>query len=288
MKRTWVFALPVNREIVIYDENVEDYVSKFISEDWAKRLVDNTNVAIKSWESDTPDGLSNYYPPVIKEHKLDGWRGGDIISAKIGGQADRHGVYLQIDWRDKTWEQIESLETQHISIGTTSDYTDSRGRKFDTIIKELSLTEDPRLKDIGTIQDTIRLQLAETLNNKVEVEMTPEEMVEALAKLLARIEELEKQVGELKGEEVVAEEGAEEVIAEELSEDMPKDEDELAVQLADKLVAKAAKIAEAKLLKLRLNDGPTAPAPKKLDPLAKAKASGLKGRAAVEAALGNK
>lgn len=285
MKRTWVFALPVNREIVIYDENVEDYVSKFISEDWAKRLVDNTNVAIKSWESDTPDGLSNYYPPVIKEHKLDGWRGGDIISAKIGGQADRHGVYLQIDWRDKTWEQIESLETQHISIGTTSDYTDSRGRKFDTIIKELSLTEDPRLKDIGTIQDTIRLQLAETLKTKEEVKMTPEEMVEAIAKLLARIEELEKQVGELKGEAVVEEAGAEEVIAEELSEE---DEDKIAMELADKLVVRATKLAEAKLLKLRLNDGPAHNSPKKLDPLAKAKAQGLKGRAAVEAALGNK
>ena len=168
MKESWVFALPTEREIVVYSDEVEDYVSRFISEEWAAKLVDNTNVAIKSWETDAPENMTSFYPPLIKEHKPDGWRGGDILSAKIGGEGSRRGVYLQIRWRDDVWSNIENLTTQHISIGTTANYIDSRGRKFDTIIKELSLTEDPRLKDIGTIQDTISLKLADTINKKEE------------------------------------------------------------------------------------------------------------------------
>ena len=88
--KTWVFALPINETIYLWDMELNDYTKVFVEPAWAVGLVKNTNRAITNWKSDAPPGLTQYYPPILKEHNNNGWRGGDILKAKITGLGSKH------------------------------------------------------------------------------------------------------------------------------------------------------------------------------------------------------
>lgn len=265
MHNTWVFALPVNREIFIWDESSEEYVAKYISEDWALDLVNNTNQAIHAWEQDAPEGMSTFYPPILREHTLEGWRGGDILQARLAGDGDARGVYINVNWGDGVWKNITNQETQHVSIGTAANYVDSHGRMFKNIIKELSITSDPRLKDIGTIQDTLELILSEGKTNKAlneqEEVMTLEEMIETVAALTKRIEDAEAMLAELKADkELEKEDEPDPELSDKPDEEEEKKEEELVAKLSDKI---ADRLMSKMGKNIRLSDIPSKPAPAK-------------------------
>jgi hypothetical protein len=298
--QTWVFALPVEREIYFWDEAKGDYVSRYVSEKWARGLVDCTNRAIQAWREDAPEGLTPYYPPVRKDHEATAQRYGDIFEAKVEGEGDKRGVYLLVNWLDWIWDQIQSLGTQHVSIGTVAGYVDYKGRVYESLINELSITDTPRLKDIGTIQDTVSLRLIDVLPpnpNKQGESMDEQEMIALIDALLKRVEALEAAHAEMIAKMEVKEEAVEvedmeagdmnpeeDIVAEDMYEEK---EEEIVAQLADKIYARAEKVALEKLKGMRLGDAPAGKAPqaRKADKLAAAKAQGLTGLAAITASL---
>lgn len=302
LRKTWVYALPVNKNIIVWDDDIKDYQEIFIDPIWARNLVDNTNRAIKAWELDTPRGVTPYYPPVLKEHIPNGWRGGDVLKAKITRKDNLHGVFLLIRWIDNVWSDIEKLNTQHISIGTVSNYTDAKGRRYNTLINELSLTENPRLKDIGRIQDYINLRLKDGYAPKIkDLKMNEVELLALIEELNAKYAEIESQLADLvswKMEmaskddsevELEMEDKKEEL--EVVMEDMPKDQDkeeDVVLALADHIESRAIALAKQRLLNLRLGEIPAAKPPKASRPkdkLAEAKSKGLSGSAAILASL---
>jgi len=293
-----IFALPVGKEICFWDADKEEYVVRTITQDYASRLVEYTNQAILNWKMDTPEGLSVTYPPVLSEHKTDGKRFGAILLAELMGIGDTYGVYLDIDWIDSVWDQISNDETQHVSIGTLADYTDYKSRNYPVIISEVSITGNPRLKNIGKIQDTLSLRLVDAISKTKGVRMSQEEMLALLDAMLKRVEGLEASKAEqdAKLAELMAMMDAEAPADEapvdedaEMSEDvlLEDEEDKIVAQLADKMIKRAEKVAIEKLKGMRLGEFPASQAPKKVskDRLANAKSRGLSGMDAIRASL---
>lgn len=295
MAKSWVFALPINQEIWVWDESKSDYVPRTISTNQAKQIVAETKRALEYWRSITPSGSTPYTPPVLREHERQGSRYGSILDAKVSGTLEMRGIYLHIDWLDATYEDIESYKSQHVSIGITPSYRDGTGEVFGSIIDEVSLTEHPRLRGIGSIQDTLSLRLSDVIQTKGD-NMSEEEVIALFEQYNAKLQELYDSMIALKAElDAIkpaedapveasdAEEKPEEDIEASDAEDEAKKEEELAARLADKLFAH--------LQGMRLGDRPNAPAPSgkrpvtPIDKLAAAKQKGLSGMDALKASF---
>lgn len=290
--RQWVFALPVGRDVWFWDDERGEYYVKNIELAYAQELVNNTNEALSVWASDTPPSMSPYKIPVLKEHARMGWRGGDIYGARLAGEGLAYGIYLDVEWLPEVEQAIASGSTAHVSIGTAANYVDYTGRAWGALIDELSITENPRLKNLGTIQDTMALRLSDAVKNGVKKKMEDAEIMGHFDKVNARVEGTEKKLDEVLEllkklnpddadvvDEVIDEES---VDGEQAGEGDEGDPDEDAVmKLADRLVKKASIKAAEKLGLERLNDHvPTDRAPKgKKTREQEADELGLKGKA---------
>lgn len=298
MSKSWVFALPVNQEIWVWDESKQDYVPKTISTAQARSIVDETKRALAYWQSITPAGSTPYTPPVLREHVREGKRFGSILDVKLSGLAEKRGIYLLIDWAESTFEDIEERESQHVSIGITPSYRDGTGEVFSSIIDELSLTEHPRLRGIGSIQDTLSLRLSDVILPQEEKNMSDEEILALAEQLLAKVEALAETVAAIRVELDAIKKPAEEEAVEASDEDKKEEdedleasdeqseeekEDEIAARLADKIFKN--------LQDMRLGERPNAPAPSgkrpvtAVDKLSAAKAKGLTGLEALKASF---
>jgi len=289
---SWVFALPVDQEIWAWDESKKDYTKRIISSKQAKAIVLETRRALDYWKSITPTGSTPYRPPVLREHERTGTRFGSVLDAKVKGFGKKRGIYLHVDWLSATYADIEEFKSQHVSIGISGSYRDGTGEQFSAFVDELSLTEHPRLRGIGSIQDTLSLRLSDAIQSKEkimsedEIMALVEQFQAQVAELAAQIQSLTEQFAAMKPVEIEASDSDkdDEDDLEASDEDKEKKEDEMAARLADKI--------HKNLLSLRLGDRPTPPAPSGVrkpvtteDKLAAAKASGLTGRAAIEKAL---
>lgn len=286
--KSWVFALPTNREFWAWDKAKQRYTPRVVTTEQARRIVEETKRALEHWARLAPAGGSAYTPPVLREHKREGARCGSILDVKLSGVLERRGLWLLVDWLDATAHDIETFKSQHVSIGIDPSYRDGSGEVFGPLIDELSLTEHPRLREIGSIQDTLNLRLADALEQE-------QVMEEELKALMERIELLESKVAAM--EEKAQEAPAEAPEAEMSDEEQPAAEDEevrasdfeaLALRLADLLAPRLAEDLKSQ----RQGERPAAAPPtgqrKPTTPEAKIKAAnaqGLVGIAAIKASL---
>lgn len=280
--RCWIFALPVNVEVWAWSADAQDYLPRLVTEAEAAGYVAETQRALAHWRAVAPAGLTPYRPPLLVEHERRGERLGSIIEARLAGTGARRGVYLLADWTPQGWARVQSGRACHVSISTTPHYRDGDGAEFRGLIDELSLTEHPRLKNIGTIQDTLALRLADALNTRGTL-MTPEEMVAKIESQDATIAEMKKMLEEL----IVAR-----VDLADPPADVPPVDEEMMMALSDRIIAGIKPAVEAQVVTtlkgMRLGDGATLPAKGKtqqLDPLAKAKAEGKSGMDALKSAF---
>lgn len=283
MKRQWVFALPIGREITFWDEATSSYVLHTVDEDYGQRLVANTNAALKAWREDSPEGSTPYTLPVLREHRRMGWRGGSIFGSRMAGVGPRHGVYLDVEWTSEVEKAIADKATNFVSIGTLGVYTDYQGRDFSPMIEELSITENPRLKNMGAIQDTQSLRLSEAVRQGVDT-VDEQKILEMLTQIADRLDAVDARV--LANEEAFlaymekankAEEGEPVVVASEDGE--PKEEEKDPVlELSERLQKAAIKDARSKLAGLKLGELTVQAAPSRtLDRRAQGVALGLTG-----------
>lgn len=187
-----------------------------------------------------------YRPPVLREHERDGERVGTILDVKLAdGQ-----LYALTEWSATAWQGVQNGTIRHVSAGWDYDFLLQDGSRYDVVLQEFSITSSPVLKSIGTIQDTLGLQLAEQRAPTKEAPMDPEkvqEMLDALASALEKIAALEAghaelmdKIAALEGMAMAEDKPAEE---EEMAEDEPKgtpsavgmDPEEFANLLADRI-----------------------------------------------------
>lgn len=178
---SWIFALPVGREFW------DGKRLRTVSEEEAQVYLSNTRAAMSFFDKSAPDGGTPYRFPIKEDHK-EGKRYGDILDVKIAGEGDWFGIWVKAGWNKTTWEEIAASNRKHVSIAIRGFELED-GTQLGPTIVETSLTEDPRLQSIGTIQDTLDIKLSRT-----EAGETEESMDEELKALLAKIAEGQAQI----------------------------------------------------------------------------------------------
>lgn len=197
---TWVKLLNVGSEI--WDGRkmrmMDEQFIKTISSEWRKAQYSFDQIAREN-------GTKPYRFPVKINHQTDGSRKGDIVDVKIKNGA----LYAKAEWTDVALAAIQSNDYQHVSIGVWPEYSNEKGEKFGPLITEFSITEYPRVQSIGTIQDTMELELSNKEMNMATVtkeEMEKQELEQEKEELEDMAEEREKLKKELEGEEMEASE----------------------------------------------------------------------------------
>ena len=178
-KASWVRLL--NGDSEVHDGKrtrriTKDYLVK-VAQEWRKANYTFDEIAKR-------EGTKPYRFPAKINHTPDGKRYGDIVDMKVQNGA----LFAKVEWNDSTWESIQANAYQHISVGIWPEFINQDGEKFGPIVTEISLTEWPRVQGIGTIQETLHMELAnmaEQNENKLEdqelegaVEETSEEVAE--------------------------------------------------------------------------------------------------------------
>lgn len=189
-KATWVRLLNVGSEVF------DGKKMRMMSSDFIKSVVAEWRKAQYSFDLIAKENETKPYRfPVKINHKTDGSRKGDIVDVKINNNA----LYAKAEWTEEALKAIESNDYQHVSVGIWPEYTNEKGETFGPLITEFSITEYPRIQSIGTIQDTMLLELSQIKDvnmstvtredlDKLELEREKEE----LRKMQEEKEELEK------------------------------------------------------------------------------------------------
>lgn len=206
-------------------------------------------------------------------------------------------MWLFVDWLDATAADIKAYKSQYVSIGTVQSYRDGSGQVFGPIVDELSLTEHPRLRGIGAIQDTLNLRLSdamETEMTKEEIEamlterMTP--LMDQIAAQQATIDELKQALAEKEPEVELTDEEKEPEVEVEMADEEKPDE-AMETRLADRITEQVTTKLVERLGTMRLGGHPAAAPPIGKTPrtieekLRAARAKGLSGQAAIDEAL---
>lgn len=282
--QSWIRVLPIDRPFCYEGDEGLEWVT--VDKNMAASLVGNTNAAILLWKRLAQEkSITAYNPPILRGHKDDGNRFGDVIEVKVGSGY----LFCLVDWLDATAEEIEANSARFVSVGLKFNWTDDTGRFWPSIIKEVSLTATPRLKDLGSIQDTLQLTLSEARSDysegedKMEIEARMTALEELNAALLDRIAALEAAHAAMSAAAVEAELKAQEDKDEdkELEDKDKEEEKEKSMGLSEADITRLSSAVVSRLRDVRLGDGRPAqtPQPKFASPEAEAKAKGLVGDA---------
>ena len=218
--QSWVFALPLGTAHV-KDEATSKMVELDVSEELARKVASETRRSLYQFADYADIDQTPFTWPVRVEHKAEGKRYGGILDAKVAGEGRKRGVYLKVDWKKGTWEDILASEYEFVSIGLAGKYTDEQGKGYSPLITEVSLTDNPRFKRIGSIQDTLQLRLSD---KDTPMELTEEQLNELIDKRVA--ERLAEQPEETPEEEAPEADEADEADEEETDEETPEESEE--------------------------------------------------------------
>jgi len=161
--------------------------------DFLKAVASETRRALYLYETYAPKDSKPFRMPVLLEHNRSGGRYGDILDLKLSGEGDRFGLYVKVLPQEDVRLGINSGRIQFVSVGISGAYTDERGEVYSPYMSELSLVASPHLKSIGSIQDTLSLQLSEAVQAELNTLSEAEEMelADKLEDILTRLKALE-------------------------------------------------------------------------------------------------
>mgnify|MGYP001555669989 CR=1 FL=1 len=151
--------------------------------------------------ADTP-----YTPPIYVSHDGTHGRRGDILDVKVApvDDGDLMALFVKVRWNSDTWQEIEARRWTGVSVGV-KPMADSHGESYGPVLAELSLTEEPLVEDLGTIQDTITLTLSRGVEITAEVTPTErdqmeeimQELVGQMAAIMAKLDEMSAKMDEM-------------------------------------------------------------------------------------------
>lgn len=237
-KATWVRLLNVGSEVF------DGKKMRMMSSDFIKSVVAEWRKAQYSFDLIAKENETKPYRfPVKINHKTDGSRKGDIVDVKINNNA----LYAKAEWTEEALKAIESNDYQHVSVGIWPEYTNERGETFGPLIAEFSITEYPRIQSIGTIQDTMLLELSQIKDvnmstvtredlDKLELEREKEE----LKKMQEEKEELEKKAELMEASEDAPKEEEPKEEKTEMSEEMQALKDMIKAEIMEEVKAMLA------------------------------------------------
>lgn len=196
-RTSWVRALPAR----VIDDGKKAHE---VTPEWLEEVARNTNKLIAAFQRyASEEGVSAYFLPVLDEHNFAGSTFGDLLAAKVAPDlAGTQSLYLKVKWSKPTWEGIQNGTIKYVSPRVDSGYSDVRGAKYGPIVRELSKTGTPVIEDLGTIQDTLSLELNRLKqhanpNNKDDIMSELQQVLESLESLNNRLDTLDEQQQQL-------------------------------------------------------------------------------------------
>jgi len=219
---SWVKILPLD-EVIQYGDSEITFNMTYLRE-----IVSQTT-NLNNHFDDVANGTP-YRMPVWQDHQRSHDRDGSVLEVKMANRDGFTGVWAKIERTKDTQLALDEGRLGYVSAGISPEYVTQDGQKFGPIIREISLTADPFLKNIGSIQDTYEVELSktnyanlasgETMNPKEKKEQldalekalkaTPE-MAEILAELQALMKKVQEQQKENAKELDLAEDNTEDV-----------------------------------------------------------------------------
>ena len=216
-KTSWVYALPADESIFNGKQQIQFDMNdlKKLQEQWVlinNEFTDLANAANKEVYR---------FPVKVNHNRGSGESFGKIVDVKIvkDNPNVKEGLYLSIEWNDKTWDDVKEGKFKYVSLGI-KPYTTQSGKEYYPVIVELSLCEYPRVQSLGTIQETLELELSNT--EDFEMNEETKAMIEAM---------ISERIAAMK-EEIMAEMKPAEEAPEELAKDVPKEDEVKAEELA--------------------------------------------------------
>lgn len=223
---SWVKAVPAGEKIIYKGREVE------FSKAYLVKIAQESRKAYAYFDK---KGIENsgspYRFPVLRNHTHSHDREGDLLEFKVINKHGFDGLWIKARWTEETLSAIEEKKIKHVSVGITPEYKTETGKTFGPLIREMSLTSDPYLKSIGTIQDTIDVELSnlEKLFDNIkkgEINMSEEmkEMMKAMMERFGMVRDL------LGGEDTMDEDSKREILGvidaamEDLAEKMKEEE----------------------------------------------------------------
>ncbi|QDG49307.1 hypothetical protein FIV42_00720 [Persicimonas caeni] len=180
-KRTsWVKVLPLGETIDYHGRTIElsaDYLTNLVSE--TQRL--NAYFDQKAREG----GGEAYRQPIWREHQPKTERDGSVDDVKLTKHGGFNGVWVKLSRTEDAQKAIDAGKIKYVSAGIVPEYTVESGESFGPVIREVSLTADPFLKSIGTIQDTLAVNLSQDALTQLSIQLGADDMEELLKKLEA-------------------------------------------------------------------------------------------------------
>jgi phage I-like protein len=153
---SWVKLLPLGEVIQYGDRRIE------LSEEYLTRLVSETRRLNAYFDQKAlAGGGEAYRQPIWREHQRTTERDGAVEDVKLTAAAGFNGVWAKLNRTDDAQAAINASKVKYVSAGIVPEYTVESGEKFGPVIREVSLTADPMLKGIGSIQDTTEIQLSQ-------------------------------------------------------------------------------------------------------------------------------
>jgi len=229
---SWVLSLPLGKARV-WSKTKGAYTTLDVTPEVAQGITMETNRLIDDLEAIASEaGRSVIYPPILCEHTPDGRRYGDKLRAHYSDAPGHEGMWEHMLWKDDVWEQIQKGNVQYVSVGIVSHYHANHGEDYGPVADETSITSSPRFRNIGSIQDALKIRFSDGAHI-TEIDMTKEELKALLVELLAELGF--KPQPQEEPEEVEASEEEEEVEAseEEPEEVKMSDVAEAILELAD-------------------------------------------------------
>jgi len=196
--RSWVKLAPVGEVIQYRGREVE------FSQEYLQRLVaEGTKLNLYFDQKADEHAGEAYRFPVLAEHQPKGERYGTVLQTKVADKHGFHGLWAHIEWADDTLEAIELNKVKHVSMYVLPEYETEDGETYGPIIREVSITVDQYLNSIGSIQDTLGLQLSkDALTELQDVdEDQMEELLKQLAALTDQVSAIGARVAALEGED---------------------------------------------------------------------------------------
>lgn len=185
-RKSWVLVMPLGQHHA-QNKASGEMIRFDVNEDLALELAAESRRMLYNFEQYTAPGMTPIRVPIKTEHEPDGQVNGVVEDFKVSGEGRWRGVYALMGWNESTWSDIHSERVRYVSPGIKGKYVDDHGVEYGPVINEVSITGEPRLKSIGTIQDTLTLRLSEA--DMDEIEKLKKELAEIKA---AKAEEIQK------------------------------------------------------------------------------------------------
>ena len=191
-RESWVKLIPVGAEIYIKGHGLVK-----LPEEDLKEIVRETR-KMNHYFDEIANG-SAYRQPIWKDHHRSAEKEGSVMDIKMADKRGFNGIWTKLRRTPDAEEKIQNGSYEHVSAGIHAKYQRQESEEtFGPVIREVSFTSDPKLKNNGKIQDTLDVELSNYLaeggpNMPEELQNKLDAMMDAMEAMMVMIEDMQKE-----------------------------------------------------------------------------------------------